>query len=95
MQHNVLNKLTENYNIVRAMNILNTSYFSTDEFKIVLKNIYQALKENGFFITGSNQDANSLVHGGLYQKTPKGFKKLWQSGDGSPVDEMILKAHIF
>jgi len=95
MQHNVLNPLSDNYNIIRAMNIFNTSYFSVDEFKIALKNVYHGLKENGFLITGSNQDAGSLVHGGLYQKTSKGFKKLWQSGDGSPIDSMILKAHTF
>ena len=95
IQHNVLNPLSDNYSIIRAMNIFNTSYFSADEFKIALKNVYHGLKESGFFITGSNQDAGSLVHGGLYQKTPKGFKKLWQSGDGSSVDEMILKAHLF
>jgi hypothetical protein len=95
MQHNILTMLPETYDIVRAMNILNTSYFSKNEFKVALKNIYQGLKVGGFFITGSNQDADSLVHGGLYQKTAKGFKKVWQSGDGSIVDELILKAHLF
>ncbi len=89
-QHDLLKPFKEQSHIIRAMNVLNTTYFSKPEFEKVITYIHDGLLANGLFITGSNQDAGSLVHGGVYQKTTQGFEKLWQSGEGSPIDEMIM-----
>lgn len=89
-QQDILKPFDQESHGIRAMNILNLSYFSQDEFCIILKNIYNGLKDQGLFITGSNQDAHTPVHGGLYQKHGKGFKKLFQSEQGSPIDSLIL-----
>lgn len=91
MQHNILNALNEKQHIIRAMNLLNVTYFSTAEFKMLLNNVYNALHVNGLFIVGSNQDSGSQVHGGIYRKTNSGFMKLWQSGKGSAVDHLIME----
>ena len=76
--------------IVRAMNILNASYFTSAEFERLLRNIWNSLSEGGLLIAGSNQDAATLVHGTVYQKQKDKFHKLWVSGDGLSVDLSIL-----
>ena len=91
-QHDLLARFERegNINIIRAMNILNPSYFLGGEMKKVVQNIHRALNNDGWLITGSNQDSGSTLHGGIYQKTLQGFKKIYQSGEGSPVEEVIL-----
>ncbi|MBP9764641.1 MAG: hypothetical protein KBD03_04890 [Gammaproteobacteria bacterium] len=91
-QYNLLSPFKSQSHVIRIMNVLNTSYFSEKEFSTVFKNIYHGLFESGLLITGSNQDTGSLVHGGVYQKVGAGFKKIWQSGQGSPVEHYILQA---
>ena len=53
-EHNILKSFNNKYNIIRAMNILNLSYFTDEEFQIIIKNIYHGLADNALFITGSN-----------------------------------------
>ena len=88
-KHSVLDSFDEQVHIIRAMNILNVSYFNDEDFKKILNNIHHGLNNNGLFITGSNQNAGSTVHGGIYQKTAESFSLLWQSGEGSPIKDII------
>lgn len=90
-QHDLLQTFKEQVNIIRAMNVLNLSYFSEKEFSTVLKNIHGGLKEEGFLITGSNQESGTIVHGGIYQKTRNGFQKVQQSGEGSAIEKLLLQ----
>ncbi len=76
--------------LVRAMNVLNPSYFGPDDIPRVLSNLHAALGANGWLITGSNDDAGSGVHGGIYQRTLAGFDAVWESGDGSPLRSQLL-----
>ncbi len=87
--HNLLQPFNRQYHIIRAMNVLNISYFTKNEFFQVLRNIHSGLLNDGLFITGSNQDAGSLVNGGVYKKTANGFEQIWQSGTGSPIANYI------
>lgn len=89
-QHDLLMPFEQTSHIIRAMNVLNPTYFTVKEYSCVIANVHAGLLEKGLLITGSNQGAGSLVHGGIYQKTPTGFEKTWQSGDGSPIEELIL-----
>ena len=77
--------------MIRAMNVLNSSYFSDIEFAKVLENLHSGLKDGGLLIVGSNQASGTVVHGGIYKKTPKGFQKIYQSGDGVAIDQLLLK----
>ena len=90
-QHDLLQAFKEQtqINIMRVMNVLNPSYFSKNELSIIINNIYVALTMDGLFITGSNQNPGSIVDGGIYQKTIKGFKQLAISGNGSSVATLI------
>lgn len=89
-QHDLLKPFRQPVDVIRAMNVLNLSYFCELEFKKVIHNLYQGLKDNGVLITGSNQEAGTLVHGAIYKKCAHGFERIFQSGDGSQVHSMIL-----
>lgn len=89
-QHNVLNPFPSKSHIIRAMNILNVTYFSKPEFKKVLQNMHDGLHLDGLLVVGSNQDSGSLVHGAVYRKTNTGFLKIWQSGTGPAIDSLII-----
>lgn len=89
-KHNILGTFNTKHDVIRAMNVLNASYFSADEFLQILKNIHSALDEGGLFITGSNQDADTMVNGAIYEKRANIFYKIWQSGNGPEIDKVIL-----
>jgi hypothetical protein len=76
--------------VVRAMNVLNPSYFDTAELSRILGNFHQALRPQGWLVCGSNEDAGSTVHGGVYRKTATGFEKVWHSGKGMEMEANIL-----
>lgn len=90
LQYDLLEPFKYKTHIIRAMNVLSTYNFSDKEFKCVLNNIYDGLWDKGFLVTGSNRDPGSDVYGGIYQKTDKGFIKVWQSKYTSPVEDYIL-----
>ncbi len=89
-QHDLLQPFKEQVDVIRAMNVLNVSYFSEKEFSTVLKNIHDGLKENGLLITGSNQESGTIVHGGIYKKTKDGFQTVQQSGEGSSIERFLF-----
>jgi hypothetical protein len=91
-EQNILEPLVppEPPNIVRAMNVLNASYFGASDLDQIVWNIYNTLRQGGWLVTGSNQDAGSIVHGGIYRKTSTGFDRVWQSGNGPQVESHIL-----
>lgn len=88
-QHNLLESFQEKYSVIRAMNVLNSSYFSNQELYAILKHIHDGLLDGGLFIMGSNQESGTIVHGGIYKKIDKGFQKVWQSGSGSAIENII------
>lgn len=90
-QYNLLEpgKLPFQLHCFRAMNVLNKTYFSDDQFRIILQNIHDVLLPDGLFILGSNQENDSVVHGGVYQKTGGKFQLQWSSGEGGVIKDLI------
>ncbi|MDR2034137.1 MAG: hypothetical protein LBP89_05845 [Helicobacteraceae bacterium] len=88
-EHNILEPFASRYHIVRAMNILNPSYFSAAQFETIINNFYSSLFNGGLLITGSNQDAGSVVNGAIYKKNKSGFELIYKSGEGSAIKEII------
>jgi hypothetical protein len=88
-RHDVLEPLDGPLDLVRAMNILNPSYFDDRQLRLAVGHVHAALRPGGLFATGSNQDAGSTVDGGVYERTATGFRLLTTSGLGSPVDRII------
>jgi hypothetical protein len=91
-EQNILDPLVvpEPAHVVRAMNVLNPSYFGYSEMSQILGNFHNALRLGGWLVTGSNEDAGSIVHGGIYRKTETMFEKIWQSGNGLEREAEIL-----
>ncbi len=90
-QHDVLNPFKETYTFIRAMNVLNPSYFSNDDFQKIVQHMYDGLENNGLLITGSNQEANSTVDGAVYKKNKNGFGLVWTSGKGSQIHDHLIE----
>lgn len=89
-QHDLLKPFVCPCHVVRAMNVLNLSYFNEPDRCRVVGNIHAGLLDRGFLIAGSNQEAGSRVHGGIYRRTPAGFERTWLSGNGCPLDKEIM-----
>lgn len=89
LTYDILQPLKMKNNVIRAMNLLNSSYFTDAEFKIIVDNIFHGLDENGIFIVGSNGDPGSVVDGAIYKKEGHEFTRLWQSGSGAYIDKFI------
>ena len=88
-RHDVLEPINREFDLVRAMNILNPAYFGADEIRRILRCIFESLREGGIFATGSNEGEGSEVEGGVYLRTENGFRLLWASGRGSRVGAAI------
>jgi hypothetical protein len=88
-RYDVLKPPTAEFDVVRAMNILNRSYFRDSELRLAVRNVHASLRVGGLFITGSNQDTGSPVDGAIYQRSERGFQSLWVSGTGSQVDAIV------
>ncbi len=86
-QYSVLEMLPfdKEFHVIRAMNLFNESYFSDEEFQKAFDNLNAGLADDGLLIIGSNNDANTLVNGNIFQKTKDGFKEIYKSGAGAPL----------
>lgn len=90
--YDVLSGIRGEHHIIRAMNILNASYFPPDQMAQAVRHICGALAPGGLFITGSNGDGGTDVTGGVYQKTSVGIIKIHDFSGGSPVESLILQS---
>jgi hypothetical protein len=87
--YDVFSGPTERFDIIRAMNILNYSYFSDVQLMQAAENIVHSLKEGGLFITGSNDEQGTIVNGGIYRETKGRLQRIDTSGNGSEIDALI------
>ena len=88
-EYDLFEKATRPYSLVRAMNILNLSYFTESAIATALVNVYESLEEEGLFVVGSNGDAGSTVDGAIYAKRGGGFSCVYSSGKGSAIDNIV------
>lgn len=87
---NIVDEMEEGCDIIRAMNILNTSYFDDAAMGLIIANLRTSLNDGGFLITGSNMEGGTTVHGGIYRKVSGALELIGQSGNGSPVHDLIV-----
>jgi CheR methyltransferase, SAM binding domain len=87
--YDVFSGSTERFDIIRAMNVLNYSYFSEPQLIQAAENIVHSLKEGGLFITGSNDEPGTVVNGGIYGETKGRLQRIDTSGKGSEIDALI------
>jgi hypothetical protein len=84
-QHDLLAPMGDTFHCVRAMNVLNDSYFSAEQMRKILLNVHNSLKNNGLFITGSNQDPGSPVSGAVFSKNDSNFELVWMTAEAPQV----------
>ncbi len=90
IEYDIFKKSFGKFEIIRAMNILNPSYFDKTELKKIAGNILSSLEENGLFITGSNQNAGSEVRGEIFIKKNRRFDSVLKIGDGAAFRDVLL-----
>lgn len=90
-QHDLMSRFDETYHCLRAMNVLNDSYFSADQMQQVLLNVHESLRVNGLFIVGSNQDPGSPVAGAVYSKGDIGFDLVWMTEEEPQIGKHIAR----
>jgi len=89
ISYDIFSRPTEHFDVIRAMNLLNLSYFSREDLMKAIANVIASLDEGGLFITGSNLEAGTSVDGAIYKKSGGRLEKLGVSGNGSQVDDLI------
>ena len=89
MQYDLLSKPLANMHIVRAMNLLNKSYFAPPEMQLAIDNIRESLVDGGLLITGTNVEAGTQINGGIYRRNGDTFDTIFESGHGSPVSSTL------
>jgi hypothetical protein len=92
LTYNILDPFTHaaGLHVVRAMNVLNRSYFNESERQQVIGNIHASLLEGGLLVSGSNQEADSPVDGGVYRRTARSFQAIESFGAGHQWNDKIL-----
>jgi hypothetical protein len=76
--------------VVRVMNVLNSSYFDAQQLSIAVGHIFESLAIGGLLIVGSNDAAGSEVRGGIYRKLSHGFQELAKSGADHDAHRTIM-----
>jgi hypothetical protein len=92
--HNLFNRTTGIYEVIRAMNILNNEYFTNQQLNRILTNLFQSLINGGLFIEGSNEEAGTPVEGAIYRKKNKGFELITLGDRPSRILHQVLQFDI-
>jgi hypothetical protein len=93
-RHDLLAPEPRRYDVVRAMNVLNRSYFSEADLARAVAHIADALPPGGWFVVGANQDRGSTVNGAVYRRTPGGFERVLVHGAGSELDAIVAAPRV-
>jgi len=79
----------EAFHVVRAANILNRAYFSTQALVQISKKIKARLKPNGLLIVcrTTHEGVNNAT---LFQSGPEGLRVLHRLGTGSEIEDLLV-----
>jgi CheR methyltransferase, SAM binding domain len=76
--------------VVRVMNVLNSSYFDPQQQSIAVRHIFESLALGGLLIIGSNDAAGTEVRGAIYRKLSQGFQVLAKSGADHDAHRTVM-----
>jgi len=94
VSYNIFEPMDRQFDVVRAMNVLNPTYFSPKQVSTIATNFLKCLTEGGLLISGSNQNSGTTVDGSVFQKKGDSLVEIARSGLGSPVCATIEKTRI-
>ncbi|MGH9530551.1 MAG: hypothetical protein ACRD2S_11615 [Terriglobales bacterium] len=84
--------LPDSCDVLRTMNILNMSYFSTDRLIEGINAAFHSLKPGGIWIVGRTLEKDFSNQVTLLRKEHGGWKVLDRLGGGSEIEELALRA---
>lgn len=91
LNYNLFDPISGQYNVIRAMNILHSGYFSKDQLSLVFKNLHNGLELDGLLIEGSNENVGSAVEGAIYKKKNTGFTLVCEPERPSRIKDFVLE----
>jgi chemotaxis methyl-accepting protein methylase len=74
--HNILDPMSGQFHAIRAMNILNVSYFSEAQIDKIARNFHNGLRDGGLLFFGSNEGPGTPVRGGIFRKAANRYDVL-------------------
>ena len=84
--------LSKRFDLVRAANILNRSYFSDQEILRAVGNIRSYLRDSGGLFLATRTNTSQINSGTLFELDPdKSFKVLARVGQGSEIENLVLE----
>ncbi len=89
-EYNLFDKSFDNFDIIRVMNVINSTYFTTNEVKIIANNLINSLNENGILIVGSNSEADSEINGNIFIKKHEKLEIIKKFNKGVPFEKVFL-----
>lgn len=88
LEYDVLDTRTERkFTFIRAMNILNSVYFSEEEILRAMDNILYTLKDGGILLAG--RTSKGVIHATFYRKTNTHIVILETINNGSDTDDLM------
>lgn len=87
----VFEHLPESCHVLRTMNILNASYFSTDRLVEGINAAFNSLKPGGIWIVGRTLEEDFSNHATLFRKQQSGWTVMERLGQGSEIEELALR----
>jgi SAM-dependent methyltransferase len=80
------------YDVLRAMNVLNRSYFPADVLGRIFEHLHRTIRPDGLLVVGANTERGRQVNGTVYARRVDGFEALITSGEGSEAGAFVVAA---
>ena len=91
IRHDLFKKTRQQFDIIRAMNILNLAYFPEKKIKKAVLSIFHSFTGNGIFIVGrSNDESNGQTKTTIFERCETEFKVIEDINGGSEIKDLIL-----
>ena len=78
-------------NVLRTMNILNLSYFSTDQLVEAAGAIFDSVTPGGIWIVGRTLETDFTNHASILRRGDEGWEILERIGNGSEIEHLALR----
>lgn len=90
IEYDIFNTIISNkFNFVRVMNLLNLAYFSEQRLLIALKNISLSIKNGGILLIGRT-DKNGINNASFFEKQQNRFKLIKRINNGTEIQKLVL-----
>lgn len=82
---------SDRFDVVRASNLLNLEYFSTDQLRHAIENLFGTLKDGALMLVSRNDilSAGEVENGTVWRKHNGAFVKLEDFGSGSEIATLV------